>query len=339
MEKQLKRQLLRQALKENLSTIEGQPAEGRHDVQSPLKSRSSRWLLAILGLLTPLLGGYALLRSMPEQVPSAAAEAVAPLPTQATSLSSAEDFTSNLFFPEPKPVDSRAFPVSIRRILLDPGHGGEDLGTTEGGLSEKDLTLDIASKLRPLLEKDGFEIFMTRESDRAIDLRERGHIADQVGADLFVSIHINWLATRQVRGIETYFLGPTDDPDLIAFARRENRNSGYRMAEMKPILEQLYTNYRQEQSHSLANRVQRALFTSLRRVNPELVNRGVKSAPFLVLISTEVPAILAEVSCLSNLEEVELLSRPLYREHIAEALARGIRGYAEDVQETEEKGT
>jgi len=338
MEKQLKRQLLSQALKENLSTISGQPAERQRGAWRESRTWSGRLLIGALGLLAALLGGFAFLRPESPPTPTPSTEAQAQ-PAASTSPTAEEDLTSGLLFPEPSPVDPRAFPVSVRRILLDPGHGGEDHGTTEGGLSEKDLTLDIASKLRPLLEGDGYEIFMTRETDRAIDLKERGHIADQVAADLFVSIHINWLATRQVRGIETYFLGPTDDPDLIAFARRENRNSGYRMVEMKPILEQLYTNYRQEQSHSLASRVQRALFTSLRRVNPDLVNRGVKSAPFLVLISTEVPAILAEVSCLSNLEEVELLSRPLYREHIAEALARGIRGYAEDVQRTEEKGT
>lgn len=338
MEQRLKRRLLHQALRENLATIEGRPAERQPSARYELRSRRGRWSIGALGLFAALLGSYAFLRPRPEPAPPPETEAEISPPATGGTLAE-EDFTADLFFPEPKPVDPRAFPVRVHRILLDPGHGGEDHGTTEGGLSEKDLTLDIASKLRPLLENDGYEVFMTRDADRAIDLKERGRIADQVGADLFVSIHINWLATRQVRGIETYFLGPTDDPELIAFARRENRGSGYRMVEMKPILEQLYTNYRQEQSHALASRVQRALFTSLRRVNPKLVNRGVKSAPFLVLISTEVPAILAEVSCLSNLEEVELLSRPLYREHIAGALARGIRGYALDVQTTEEKGT
>ena len=154
-----------------------------------------------------------------------------------------------------------------------------------------------------------------------------------------ISIHINWLSTRQVRGIETYYLGPTEDPHLIALARKENQESGYALAEMRSILERLFTDFLQQQSHELADRIQRSLFTSLKRVNPELKNRGVKTAPFVVLVSTEMPAILAEVACLSNAEEVELLSRPLYRDHIADALARGIRGYADDLHQTEEKGS
>lgn len=249
------------------------------------------------------------------------------------------DLTDQLLFPVPRPMDMRAFPLEVRRILLDPGHGGDDHGTLGGSLAEKTLTLDIAQRLAALLEEDGLEVEMTRRDDRRVSLKERAARANAWQADLFVSIHINWLATRQVRGIETYYLGPTDDPRLIELARLENRQSGYRLAEMKPLLEEIYTDYLQGQSLQLAQRVQRSLFASLHKVNPQLKNRGVKTAPFMVLVSTEMPAILAEVSCLSNKEEEELLSRPYYRDHIAQALARGIRGYADDIHQIEEKGS
>lgn len=142
-----------------------------------------------------------------------------------------------------------------------------------------------------------------------------------------------------MRGVETYYLGPTDDPELTELARRENRQSGYSLTEMRPLLESIYTDVLQNQSRSFAQRIQRSLLSSLRRVNPDLRSRGIKTAPFVVLVSTEMPAILAEVSCLSNAEEAELLARPLYREHIAEALANGAERYADDVNQTQERGT
>jgi N-acetylmuramoyl-L-alanine amidase len=258
-------------------------------------------------------------------------------PASPATVVAAEDPASQLVFPAPRPIDARVFPVEVRRVVVDPGHGGEDHGTVGGELAEKNLTLDIARRLRDELEEDSFEVFLTRDDDRKLSLRERAELANRKSADLFLSIHINWLTTRQVRGIETYYLGPTEDPELTALARRENRQSGYTLAEMRPILESIYTDFLQGESHRFASRVQRSLFTSLLKANPELENRGVKTAPFVVLVSTEMPAILAEVSCLSNREEEELLSRPLYRQHIAEALARGVRGYADEVNQTEEK--
>ena len=122
-------------------------------------------------------------------------------------------------------------------------------------------------------------------------------------------------------------------------ARRENQDSGYSLADMRDLLESIYTGVRQDESRQLATGIQRSLYSSLLRQNPELKNRGVKTAPFVVLVATEMPAILAEVSCLSNQDEAQLLSRPLYREHIAEALYRGIRKYADEVNQSEAKGS
>jgi N-acetylmuramoyl-L-alanine amidase len=233
----------------------------------------------------------------------------------------------------PTPVDAAVFPLAVRKIALDPGHGGDSLGTQAPlGLLEKELTLDIAQRLRKLLEADSFEVVMTREQDRSVSLEERGLAANRDGADIFVSIHLNWIENRKARGVETYYLGATNDPYLTRLAAAENRESGYSMADMRGLLDRIYADVRQDKSRTLAEVVQASLFRSLGKVNPGLENRGVKAAPFIVLLATEMPAILAEVSCLSNEDEAALLTKPLYRQYIADALAAGIRSYADTVE-------
>ncbi len=337
---QLKRRLLREAVDENLSTIEGRPAPRR---PPPRPSRvPARWprlaAAALLAAAATALLFVAAARLGPESNSevNTAETATAGVAQEPANGAPAEDPASQLTFPAPRPIDPGVFSFEVRRITLDPGHGGEDHGTTSGELSEKDLTLDIARRLRDDLAKN-YEVLLTRDSDVTLNLRERAELANESKSDLFVSIHINWLSTRQVRGVETYYLGPTEDPELTALARRENRQSGFSLVEMRGILDRIYTDFLQVQSHSFARRIQRSLFASLLSVNPELRDRGVKTAPFVVLVSAEMPAILAEVSCLSNRQEAELLTRPLYREHIAQALARGIRRYADDVNQTEDK--
>jgi N-acetylmuramoyl-L-alanine amidase len=239
-----------------------------------------------------------------------------------------------------RPIGAEVLGLGVRRIVLDPGHGGSDTGTTVGGLLEKDLTLDISARLREKLEQDGFEVHMTRTGDVVLNLRERSDLANLLNADLFVSVHINYLpGGRQTRGVETYFVGATEDPELIELARRENAHSGYDMASNNQLLQKLFADARQHNSQAFARRVQQTLFSSLKRDSPGLVDRGVKQAPFVVLVGTTMPAILAEVACLSNPQDIELLARPLYRESIATALARGIRGYADDVNSSQEKGS
>jgi N-acetylmuramoyl-L-alanine amidase len=232
--------------------------------------------------------------------------------------------------PPAPPIDSSVLPLAVHKIALDAGHGGDSHGTrTPLGLLEKDLTLDIVQRLRQLLEaRHGFEVVMTRHDDSPVSLADRAAIANRLGADIFVSVHVNWIEDRAARGVETYYLGPTDDPFLNRLAASENRDSGYSMADMRQLLDGIYAGVRQDKSRQLAEMVQTALFRSLGRVNPKIDNRGVKSAPFIVLLSTRMPAILAEVSCLSNAEEARLLARPLYRQYIAEALASGLRAYA-----------
>lgn len=223
-------------------------------------------------------------------------------------------------------------PLGVRRIAVDPGHGGRDGGTSMGyGLLEKDLTLDVAFRLERLLAATGFEVVLTRRSDVAVSLRDRATIANTARADLFVSIHVNWLPDRTARGIETYYLGATDDPFLVRLAAAENRDSDYTLADVRELLEGLYADVRRDESRRLAESLHANLAETLRRENPRIVARGVMRAPFAVLVATEMPAALAEVACLSNDHEARLLSQPRYRQRIAEALLHGIVTYAEDV--------
>jgi len=240
----------------------------------------------------------------------------------------------------PTSIDHAVFPLAVHRIVLDPGHGGPSLGTrTPNGLMEKEVTLDISRRLSRLLAEDGFEVLMTRDEDEAVDLAARASFANEEGADIFVSIHVNWIDDGGTRGVETYFLGTTDDPYLSQLAASENRDSGYSMGDLRRLLDRMVSGVRLGKSQELAAEVQGSLFRSLRKVNPQLIDRGVKRAPFLVLVETEMPAILAEVSCLSNEREAELLAKPLYRQFIAEALAAGIGSYARSGGPAEQKGS
>jgi len=230
---------------------------------------------------------------------------------------------------EPRPLDRAVFPVGVRRIVLDPGHGGKDVGSvTPDGHYEKDITLDIALRLRDLLQaQQGIEVLLTRDEDERVLLSQRARFANESKADLFLSIHLNWLEPATNRGVETFYLGPTEDPFLVQLAGRENRESGYSLADVRRLLDGIYLDLRQQESQQLAGSIQRALFHALKGETPALRDRGIKPAPFLVLVTTEMPAILAEVSCLSNRNEAARLATGEYRQSIAEALRAGIDAY------------
>jgi len=236
---------------------------------------------------------------------------------------------SSLIVGEPRPLDRAVFPVGVHRIVLDPGHGGKDVGSvTPDGHYEKDITLDIALRLRDLLRaQQGIEVLLTRDKDERVLLSQRARFANDSKADLFLSIHLNWLVPATNRGVETFYLGPTEDPFLVQLAGRENRESGYSLADVRRLLDGIYLDLRQQESQQLAGSIQRSLFRSLKQETPALRDRGIKPAPFLVLVTTEMPAILAEVSCLSNQNEAALLSTGEYRQSIAEALRAGIDAY------------
>ncbi len=322
----VKRELLRQAVEENVRTKAGQRA--RKHRPKRITSRAL-WLAATAVVLAA--AAYFVPRALgfgPEDQgfwavlvrggPDASSEAEL-MPTLARS---------------PAPLDSAVFPVAVRRIVLDPGHGGRDGGSTSTtGLVEKDLTLDIAQRLRRLLEEEGrFEVHLTREEDDFLDLRDRAERANELEADLFVSIHLNWLEPVTQRGVETFFLGPTEDPELVALTHRENQESGYSLADVRRLLDGIYLDLRQEQSERLATSLQRELFEEVRGEGADVRDRGAKAAPFLVLVTTEMPAALVEVAALSHQAEVQLLQEDTYRQRLAQSLYRGLVRYADGLR-------
>jgi len=240
----------------------------------------------------------------------------------------------------PRPLDRGVVPLTIRRVVIDPGHGGRQTGAiSESGVSEKEITLDIALRLRRLMEQGSFEVMMTRQTDQTIPLEKRVAFANDNRADIFVSIHVNWVEPREIRPLETYYIGPSDDPATLKLATMENRDSAHSMSDYRRLLEKIYLDTRRDESRMLAKTINANLYGSLKTINPELENRGVKMAPFVVLVGTQMPAILVEVSSLSNEEEVSLLTDADYREKIASALHNGIRAYANSLNGFGRKGS
>lgn len=341
----LKREMLRGVVRENVDLIRGGPI---HKIRRQRRLWIGARALTLALVSVALFGSSQLISTLAEEpwvngsapaaAPAIPGAALASLPASALSRAGGAAFEGGseertVAIPVTDPIDADVFPLAVRKVAIDAGHGGASVGTRAPlGLLEKDLALDIAQRLEKLLVADGsFEVLMTRDRDADVSLERRAALANQAGADIFLSIHLNWIEIRESRGVETYYLGPTNDPYLTRLAASENRDSGYSLADMRSLLDRIYAGVRQEKSRRLAETVQSSLFHSLGRVNPEIEDRGVKAAPFIVLLSTEMPAILAEVSCLSNDEEARLLTKPLYRQYIAEALSDGIRAYADAV--------
>jgi len=224
---------------------------------------------------------------------------------------------------------SRAFDLGVKTILLDPGHGGEDTGAIgRGGTLEKEMALDIALRLKRRLESQtSAEVLLTRDADITLPLVERVAIAHAKHADLFVSIHLNFVPNKPINIIETFYFGPGTDAASLELARRENSGQGPGMSELSQIIERMETQMRREESPRLATAIQNSLYRNSHRENSGVLDYGTKRGPFVVLNQAEVPAVLAEVSCLSNREEEERLGTPGHREDIAAYLETGILDY------------
>lgn len=228
-----------------------------------------------------------------------------------------------------RPLSSRALGLGVRRVVLDAGHGGSHQGTASAnGLQEKDVTLDLAKRAQRLLVDRGFEVVLTRTDDTTLSLKDRATTANQQRGDIFVSIHLNSLKPASVSGVETFYLGPSEHADHDAMAEAENQHSGYSLADLRTLLDGIYVDARRDESKRLAQSIQDAVMRRLRKTDPALDDRGVKTAPFVVLVATGMPAILAEVSCLSNPDEAERLATAAHRQTIAEALVGGIQAFS-----------
>ncbi len=228
----------------------------------------------------------------------------------------------------PRAIDPAVFRLAVRKVVLDPGHGGSDPGAIAGGVREKDLTLDIARRVAALLAGQGLSVVLTRDGDETRSLQQRVEIANAARGDIFLSIHVNSIPTERRRGVETYYLGAATDPTVERLAGAENSGSGYSLADFRHLLEGVYVDVRHDESRRLAQAVQGRLFAALAHDNPQLEDRGVKQAPFVVLVGTEMPSVLAEVACISNHEDAELLHQGSYRQEIAASLAASVRRYA-----------
>ena len=223
----------------------------------------------------------------------------------------------------------RALGLKIGKIVIDPGHGGHDTGTIgPDGLEEKDLVLDVGRRLGKLLEtRLGAEVVYTRKDDTFIPLETRTAIANQEQADLFVSIHANSSHDPAARGVETYYLNFTSNADALEVAARENAVSEKSIHELGDLVKKIALKEKIEESHEFASDVQTALHAGLAAKNPGIRDRGVKKAPFIVLIGANMPSILAEISFVSNPGDERRLQTPEYRQRIAESLYRGIQKY------------
>lgn len=227
----------------------------------------------------------------------------------------------------------RALGLKINRIVIDAGHGGHDSGTLgPGGIEEKNVVLDVALRLGSLLkQKLGADVIYTRDDDTFIPLETRTEIANKAKADLFISVHANSSSDPTVRGVEVYYLNFTTSADALEVAARENAVSDQSIHQLSDLVRKIALQDKINESREFAADVDQSLYDGLEAGNPDLRNRGVKKAPFVVLIGANMPSILAEISFLTNPETAQDLRQPQYRERIAEALYQGVAHYVDSL--------
>ena len=223
--------------------------------------------------------------------------------------------------------------LKINRIVIDAGHGGKDTGAIgQNGLAEKDVVLDVAKRLKKIIEEAfHWEVIMTRDNDVFIPLEERTAIANSRKADLFISIHANASRRKEAKGIETYFLNLSSSPDAMEVAARENAVSMKNISDLQKILNDLLLNTKINESSKLAGIVQKNLFQTVNDSFSDTKDLGVKQAPFYVLIGAKMPSILVEISFISNPKEETLLSSEKYKTKISEGIFAGVKTYVESL--------
>lgn len=243
-------------------------------------------------------------------------------------------------FPSPKQFDSlrQALGLKIRTVVIDPGHGGHDPGAVgPNGVKEKDINLKIAKELKKILDSKGKEIgvkkvYLTRSEDRFIPLEERTAIAKKLGADLFISIHCNASRNRKAVGSETYILSFTKDKRALEVAARENATTTKRVSDLDDILKKYLLSSKIEESEKFATYVQNSIYSTVAPRYKRFKNKGVKRAPFIVLIGADIPSILVETSFISNPTEERRLNNSKYRVRIAQGIYEGIKRYSSEIQ-------
>ena len=255
-------------------------------------------------------------------VEAAAKEAPAKKPPAKRGAASNED---------KKPAPITAAPSGIRKIVLDPGHGGKDPGALgPGGSAEKDIVLSIAKKLAAKLKNEmGVQVVLTRKDDRFVALENRTAIANAEDADLFISLHMNASVNGEAKGIETYYLDNTSDEAALRLAARENGTSRKNVSDLQFILSDMTQNMKLEDSISLAHRLQKSAVSGMAKPLGEVKDLGVKKALLYVLVGARMPSVLVEMFFVTNRNEGRAMSQASTQDAMVEALMRGIQEYAQ----------
>jgi N-acetylmuramoyl-L-alanine amidase len=232
---------------------------------------------------------------------------------------------------------TRQLSLGVRRIVIDPGHGGRDYGAPGylRGVHEKHVILTIAKRLAAKIrDQIGCEVLLTRDQDHFLTLEERTALANTKSADLFVSLHANSSPEKSAYGIETFFLNLATDDDAIRVAALENATSTKNISDLQTILNDLMQNTKINESSRLASHVQDAMCNHLKSRFNRIKNKGVKQAPFYVLLGAQMPAILIETSFISNPRECKRLIDKTYQDNLCEGIVKGIRNYIEETNPT-----
>jgi N-acetylmuramoyl-L-alanine amidase len=229
---------------------------------------------------------------------------------------------------------TRTLGLKIGRIVIDPGHGGHDTGTIgPTGLMEKDLCLDVALRLGKIIQQrlPGAEVVYTRSDDTFIPLEERTRVANESKADLFISIHANSSHDHAARGIETYYLNLKGSPDAMEVAARENATAQESVHDLEDIVKKIARSEKIDESREFAADIQESLAKRIQKLNKTVKDRGVRKAPFVVLVGADMPSILTEISFLSNPADEQLLKKPEHRQRVAEGLYQGMANYLQSL--------
>jgi N-acetylmuramoyl-L-alanine amidase len=351
--------MLEGVYEENLRTQQGEPAPRRQDDEdaAPARSRLMRWGAALVLAGFVLASGAAYVSGGPSFLrrhlfpPAQATAQIAgrsPAPPVADSLRGrGAPFASDSAAHAPSQAPSHALPhtgtetapsvaglfgLEVKTVVLDPGHGGKKDGAVgPDGTKEKHVALDVSRRLRRRLRvRYGYRILMTRTGDTHQSLRDRARFANGRRADLFVSIHVNSLPDEDVTSIETYYYGSQASAEVRRLAERENRASGYSVAEFNRLLNEMGRRMRRQESERLAASIQKSLYRNIKGRNPDVRDWGVRTAPFVVLLGVEAPSVLAEIGVISNPAEEAKLRRPAYREDLARFLEEGVARYLGD---------
>lgn len=226
---------------------------------------------------------------------------------------------------------SSLFGLGVKTVVIDPGHGGRDPGAIgAGGTMEKDITLDVSLRLKERLDHLAqFNVLLTRDKDKTLSLAKRVAFAKKNNADLFISVHVNALLDTTMNIIETYYFGAPRNPETLRLAELENKESHFSVGELDLILADLGNTLKRQESAKLATSIQASLFKNIKRQDAQVLNIGIKMAPFVVLSQIEVPSVLVEISCITKKKEEVKLASTSYRSKVAGYIEEGIIAYLE----------